>query len=311
MEDTFLPIDREQENTQPKFSFRPYYYFLIAFFLILFIGYFFLFVPPRKFKIGEIITIDQGSSLRSISKDLSEEGLIRSRAVFEAFVIIYGGEKHILPGDYLFEHELLVFEIARRISKGDRNIAPIKITIPEGFDVAEIAEVAGLKLSKFNKDKFIDLAEGDQGYLFPDTYFFFNNATEVTVYEFMKQNFEKKFAKIRPLISQAGKAEKEIIVMASIIEREAKGDSDRELISGILWNRLSKGMPLQVDAAPITYKEKGLPHMPIANPGLESIQAAIYPKSSSFLFYLHDKEGVVHYAKTFEEHRQNKFKYLR
>ncbi|MCX6747515.1 MAG: endolytic transglycosylase MltG, partial [Candidatus Nomurabacteria bacterium] len=79
----------------------------------------------------------------------------------------------------------------------------------------------------------------------------------------------------------------------------------------ILWNRIKIGMALQVDAAPITYKEKGLPGMPIANPGIESIKAAVYPKSSTYLYYLHGKDGEIHYAKTFEEHRQNKFKYLR
>ena len=99
--------------------------------------------------------------------------------------------------------------------------------------------------------------------------------------------------------------------MASIIEREAKGDSDRGYISGILWNRINKNMPLQVDAALKTYKTKGLPEQPICNPGLEAIKAAIHPVLSNYLYYLHDKNGVIHYAKTFEEHKKNKLKYLK
>ena len=99
--------------------------------------------------------------------------------------------------------------------------------------------------------------------------------------------------------------------MASIIEREAKGDIDRGIISGILWKRISLGMPLQVDAVPDTYKTKGLPESPIGNPGLESIKVAIYPQKSSYLYYLHDKNGVAHYAKTFSEHDNNINKYLK
>lgn len=311
MEENPLLTTPTSENLKPKNLFKPVYFFVILFFIILFWIYSFVFLPPTNFKAGEIFNIEEGGSLRSISKNLEDNGLIKSRALFEAFVIAYGGEKHILPGDYFFENKLPVFEIARRISQGDRNIEPIKITIPEGFDVSDIAEVVNNKLSKFNKDKFLNLASPNEGYLFPDTYFFFYNDNEEEVYKLMRENFEKKMQKIRPEIISVGKTETEIIVMASIIEREAKGDVDRELISGILWNRIKIGMALQVDAAPITYKEKGLPGMPIANPGIESIKAAVYPKSSTYLYYLHGKDGEIHYAKTFEEHRQNKFKYLR
>jgi UPF0755 protein len=99
--------------------------------------------------------------------------------------------------------------------------------------------------------------------------------------------------------------------MASLVEEEAKGDEDREYISGILWKRLSINMPLQVDAAPSTYEKRGLPENPITNPGLEAIQAAIHPKNSPYLYYLHDKEGNIHYARNFEEHKANKLKYLK
>ena len=126
----------------------------------------------------------------------------------------------------------------------------------------------------------------------------------------MSDNFEKK---ITPSSANyfSGKTEKEIIIMASIIEREAKGDTDRGIISGILWKRIQIGMPLQVDSAPETYKTKGLPDSPIGNPGLKAIEAAINPQSSSYLYYLHDKDGNIHYAKTFAEHEVNIEKYLK
>ena len=105
--------------------------------------------------------------------------------------------------------------------------------------------------------------------------------------------------------------EKDIIIMASIIEEEAKGDADRAYISGILWKRLSINMALQVDAAKETYQNRGLPEKPIVSPGLKAIKAAIHPQNSSYLYYLHDKEGGVHFAKSFAEHINNKTKFLK
>ena len=150
-----------------------------------------------------------------------------------------------------------------------------------------------------------------EGYLFPDTYFFLTDSNETDVINSMNGNFKKKIMPLLPDITAFGKTEKEIITMASIIEREAKGDTDREIISGILWKRIKIGMPLQVDAAPETYKIKELPKNPISNPGLLSIKAAIHPVSSSYLYYLHDKNGSIHYAKNFTEHQANIRKYLK
>jgi UPF0755 protein len=99
--------------------------------------------------------------------------------------------------------------------------------------------------------------------------------------------------------------------MASILEGEANGNLDAPTISGILWKRISLGMPLQVDVDKKTYREKGLPQNPLNNPGLVSIKAAIKPEKSNYLYYLHDKGGIVHYAVTFEEHKQNINKYLK
>ena len=185
------------------------------------------------------------------------------------------------------------------------------MTIPEGFNVTEIADVFVLKLTNFNKEKFLSLTKTQEGYLFPDTYFFFTTDTEVEVLHSMSENFDKKIASIRPEIISSGKKEKDTIIMASIIEKESKGNNDRGIISGILWKRLSIKMPLQVDAVPETYKTKGLPKNPIGNPGLEAIKATIYPQSSPYLYYLHDKDGNIHYARTFTEHKQNIKKYLK
>lgn len=291
--------------------FFPYKKIILFLAFVILIFYFLFFTAPKDFPAGQVFNITEGSGLRTVSLNLKEAQIIRSRIIFEAFVIIYGGDRHIAWGDYLFEKKLPVFKIAGRISDGKYNIAPIAVVVPEGFDVSEIADAFALKLKNFDKNNFLAEAQNKEGYLFPDTYFFFTTDNEEKALKAMSDNFEKKIEPIRPEIIASGKTEEEIITMASIIEKEAKGDADRAIISGILWNRISAGMPLQVDAAPDTYKTKGLPDSPICNPGLESIKAAIYPAESKYLYYLHDKEGIIHYARTFEEHRKNVIKYLK
>ncbi|OGI82190.1 hypothetical protein A3E95_00410 [Candidatus Nomurabacteria bacterium RIFCSPHIGHO2_12_FULL_44_22b] len=277
--------------------------------VFLFLFYFLFFSAPRNFPVGSIVNINEGAGLRSVSLKLVDENIIRSRIVFEAFIILYGGERHIIPADYFFERGIPVWQVARRISRGERHLAPIAVTIPEGFNALQIADAFIAKLPDFDKEKFLQVAR--EGYLFPDTYFFFTTDNEQDALRLMAANFEKKVSPLRPDIVSFGKSETDIIIMASLVEREAKGAADRGTVAGILWKRLGLGMPLQVDAALETYKTRGLPKEPIANPGLDSVKAAIYPEKSNYLYYLHDKEGGIHYAKTFEEHKANKLKYLK
>lgn len=296
----------KSKNRMPKKAL----FYVVCLFCFFLAFYFFFLSAPTNFPMGATVSIKYGESLRDVSRDFKEQKLIRSRTIFESFIIIYGGEKYLVVGDYLFKNKVPVFEVARRIAKKERDLAPLRVTIPEGFNNADIAETFSIKLKNFNKDKFLTEAYDKQGYLFPDTYFFFSEDNEESVLNYMEDNFNKKIKKIEPDIISSGKSEKEIITMASIIEKEARGDSDRGIISGILWNRISKKMPLQVDADLWTYKNKGLPESPVCNPGLEAINAAIQPVNSPYFYYLHDKNGIIHYAKTFEEHKKNKAKYL-
>lgn len=297
------------EKTQQKFP-KKFLLGGVVIILLTFIAIYFLFLKiPSNFPKGEILNIPEGATLRSVSQILSEEHLIYSRPVFEAFVVLYGGEKHMIPGDYLFEERARVYDIARRLSVGEKHLAPVKITIPEGFTKEDIVILAKNKLAYFNKDNFLENAQ--EGYLFPDTYFFLTTDTEEKVLKSLNDNFLNKTKELKSETEKLGKNFSDIMIMASIIEREASGEGDRDLISGILWKRISIGMPLQADAAPITYKEKGLPSAPIASPGLASIRAAIHPKTSPYLYYLHDKEGNIYFARTFAEHQKNIQKYLR
>ncbi|MBU0999069.1 endolytic transglycosylase MltG [Patescibacteria group bacterium] len=279
--------------------------------IVLFLIFYFLFLSaPADFPVGKILKIELGASLRSVSLQLKQEHIISFRPVFEFFAIAYGGEKHLIPADYLFEEKEPVWEVARRISRGERHLAPIKVTIPEGFNIDDIADTFVQKLVNFNKEKFLLLAKDQEGYLFPDTYFFFTTDTEIEALKSMGENFEKKITPLLPEIVSLGKNKRDIIIMASIIEGEAKGETDRGVISGILWKRISLNMPLQVDVALETYKTKGLPKSPVGNPGMAAILASIHPQNSLYLYYLHDKSGNIHYAKSFSEHQKNILKYL-
>ncbi len=293
------------------FKSNKIFFYTLGALVLFFLFYFFVFNAPTDFPSGTILKVEEGLSLRNVSLKLKEANIIRSRLVFEAFVIFFGREKYLIEADYYFENKLPVFEVARRISKGERHIAPVSVTIPEGFNLMQISDVFVSKLKNFNKYQFLTQAKSLEGYLFPDTYFFLTTDSEKEVIKYMNDNFNQKIASIRSDILSSHKTEREIIIMASIIEGEAKGDNDREIISGILWKRIGINMPLQVDVASDTYKTKGLPKNPIGNPGLEAILAAIHPKSSPYLYYLHDKDGVIHYAKTFAEHNRNVLKYLK
>jgi UPF0755 protein len=176
-------------------------------------------------------------------------------------------------------------------------LVPLKITIPEGFTCKDIAEKFKV-FKNFNQEAFLKTAQ--EGYLFPDTYFFTGRETEKEVIETMKDNFEKKAGQVKP----------EILIMASILEKEVKTIEDKKIVAGILWKRLEAGMPLQVDAEPSTYLYKELPGAPICNPGLESISAALNPVDSPYWYYVSDKQGITHFAKTFSEHQKNIAKYL-
>jgi UPF0755 protein len=266
-------------------------------------------------------------------KMLEEKNIIKSSFVFRTTLIVFGKERSILAGDYYFKKPEGVFSIARRLSGGLSGLSTKKVTIPEGISLEEIPALLRPDLVFFKADEFKTVTKGKEGYLFPDTYFFLSNADAVTVVNAMSENFDKKIDGIRLALEVFGHSLKEVVTMASILEEEARTPETRRMVSGILWKRISLDMPLQVDAAFLyinkkksseltlddlkidspynTYKYRGFPPTPITNPGLDSILAAIEPTKSKYLYYLSDKDGEMHYASTFEQHVQNKQKYLR
>ena len=288
--------------------------------------------PPAAFPTGELVSIPSGSSLAEVGTVLAENNVIQSPLTFRVLITLFAGSRGAKAGDYIFKEPLNVWDIARAVSLGQFGLEPVRIRIPEGARAVDMAVLYGSVLPRFNPDRFLSEALPQEGFLFPDTYFFLPNVREDTVIQAMRQNFDSRVATYTPELATSTYSLRDIVTMASIIEREARNSKDRHLIAGVLWNRIARGMPLQVDVTFLytigkntfqlttkdlitdspynTYTRKGLPPGPIGSPSLDSIDAALNPTRNKFFFYLADNTGVTHYSKTYQEHLQNKALYL-
>lgn len=263
---------------------------------------------PSNYPEHSIISVEKGFTLNQVSESLESTDVIRSKSLFKVFVALLGTQSGVKAGDYYLHYRESSLSLAWRVVQGKHNIDEVKVTIPEGFNNQEIADLFDEEFPLFDDKKFLTLSL-DQ-YLFPDTYFVKVSARAEDVIEILNRNFEDKIHSVQEQLDSSKHTMEEIIIMASLIEGEVQTKEDKEIVSGILWKRLSIGMALQVDSAPITYEEPGLPERSINNPGLVSIEAALNPKSSQYLYFISDKEGKTHYARTLDEHIQNIQKYL-
>jgi len=289
--------------------------------------------PPADFDRGTIVTFEEDKPLQNLLRDLKEKHVIRSVLLTRVFIQVYGEQNRVPAGEYYFKEGSWLPMVAKQLAKGDHQIPTIKVTFPEGMTNKEMADLLSQKIPNFDVKTFLAVAEKEEGYLFPNTYDFFATVQPQKIVEMLREEFAAQVLTIANELTASGKTEKDMVIMASILEGEVNTPEDRALVSGILWKRIEKNMPLQVDASFVyllgkgsadlsitdlsvdspynTYRNKGLPPGPINNPGLDAMRSAITPKDSPYFFYLSDKDGVTHYAKTFDEHKQNKAKYLR
>jgi UPF0755 protein len=265
-------------------------------------------LSPTKFPTGSIVTVPAGIGLYTLAERLQSEQVIRSPFWFRAVAILLGGERQMKAGQYFLTNRQNVFVIAWRVFHGRYDLETVKLTIPEGFNIAKIVALFDHRFLYFNHQNF--MSEAPEGYLFPDTYFIPINATASSTIKLLGDNFTRQVEPLLPDIVSSRRTLEEIIVMASLLEAEANNKEDRHMVSDILWKRLTIGMPLQVDSDIGTYQFMGLPPKPINNPGLESIRAAIHPIPTPYLYFLTGKDGKMHYAKTFDEHKKNIATYL-
>jgi UPF0755 protein len=285
------------------------------------------------------VNIPKGASACAIADLLARHGAIRSAFGFKILAFITGESRKLKPGGYRLNTSMSPAKILSKIANGE--VYAKWVTFPEGFTIRQIGErleACGLgKAARFSQlahrhasafqTSFPLPSNSLEGYLFPDTYLIPIGASEESVIRAMLTAFENKVVKpMADEIAASGMSLHQIITLASLIEREAKIPADRPLISAVLRNRLRSNMPLQCDATVLyalgehksrvlykylkinspynTYLYPGLPPGPIANPGLASIKAALYPANVDYMYYVARPDGSHIFSRTFEEHQR-------
>ncbi len=306
-------------------------------------GYYYVHSAAGSAREEVTVEVRPGASFHSIAKTLNEKEVIDSRKKFYLYAKLKGALQSIKAGEYLFDPGVTPEEILRKLRKG--SVIKYRLTIPEGYNLYQIAELLDKK-GLVSRTEFISIAfdkklmkklgvEGVslEGYLYPETYFFVKgmsceeiiSAMVGRLIDILPEDIEKRAAEI-------GFTVKDVINLASIIEKETANPDERSLISGVFHNRLKKPMRLQTDPTVIygmigrfdgdlkkkdlkkktpynTYRINGLPLGPIANPGIDSIKAALSPADVDYIYFVSMNNGSHVFARTLKEHNRNVWKY--
>ena len=300
---------------------------------------------------GGLFVVVKGENANVVASKLVKQNLISNRIFFLYYIWKSGALHEIKAGKYQLAAGATIPEIVKTITNPNLSSNEVEVMFREGLSMTEMAQL--INDNNLPGTEFLDLCKNPtteiknkydflkdlnanatlEGYLFPDTYAFAKNASAQLILEKILNNFAKKIdAQTLAEIKNQKKSLREIIIMASIIEKEAGKQEDMGKVSSVFWNRLKIGQRLQSDAtleyvlgtgkiqhsvketqfkSPYnTYQVAGLPPGPVSNPGLDAIKAAINPTQSDYLYFLTDlatKKTI--FAKTFEEHVQNKAKY--
>jgi UPF0755 protein len=292
------------------------------------------FEAPARFAEPRMVTIEKGEPLRAVARELARAGVVRSEMAMLMYGEFSAAAREIKPGDYEFRGGERIPQVMRHLVNGD--VVVVTVTIPEGLTVHQIAErleAAGLVCqTNFESAarrgglvRALGLTPlGAEGYLFPATYRFSPRATVNEILSVMLGRFYRILTpQVEERMFAIGMTPRQVVTMASLVEKEAKVPGERPLIAGVFYNRLKLGMPLQSDpsaeyslggetasaatavrtpSAFNTYAHGGLPPGPIANPGLDSIEAALYPAHSDFLYFVARDNGTHVFSRTFAQH---------
>lgn len=286
--------------------------------------------PSSKEENIKTVIIPKGKSADQIAEQLKKEGLIKSESAFSLYVKMQGLSSKLSAGTFKLSASMSIPQLVKALSGTP---SETWVTLVEGWRVEEMADKLNEQLT-IDKGQFLKQAK--EGYMFPDTYLFPNDVTSEQIVKAMRDNFDKKYSEdLRIKIKAQGLTDDEGVILASIVEREARSDRVRKMVASILLKRLKIGMGLNADAtiqyalgyqadekswwkrhltredlkvdSPYnTYLYKGLPSAPICNPSLSSLQAVADADSNvSYLYYYHDSKGNSYYGKTLEEHNAN------
>ncbi len=312
----------------------------IGLFFILGSGLFFFYwqslQPVSSSDKPQMFVVSYGEGISSVGDRLVKAGLIRNKLVFLLEAEKSGLEKKLIPGDFRLSPSMNLREVIFTLSEGNIDVW---VTIIPGWRWQQVALALQEKLTTFDSS-WLEILEKKDGFLCPDSYLIPKRADVHLFLDIVERNYNKK---VSPLVVQAkkrGLTEKELIILASLVEREAKDERGRLIVAQVLLNRLKENWPLQVDAtvqyavasmncvdffdkeclwwprisgaqtreidSPFnTYLYRGLPPAPICNPSLQSIEAVLKaPLDSPYWYYFSDEEGVIHPSQTLEEHNE-------
>jgi UPF0755 protein len=284
-----------------------------------------------------VVYIKSKTGVQDIALLLQEAGVIRSTWTFLALAYLQGSLKRLQSGEYEFTSGMSLFEILQKLESG--RVVTHQVTIPEGFTAEDIAKLlAGERLA--DRDRFLALVQDPmvaarlevaaarlEGYLFPDTYRLTRGMGEEEIIRVMVGRFRQSVPPdFRERAARLRMDPHEVVTLASLIEKEARLNAERPVISAVFHNRLRQRMPLQSDPTAVymvprgpgritasdlqrrspynTYLVQGLPPGPIANPGLASLQAALNPAPVNYLYFVAKNDGSHFFSRTLEQHQQ-------
>lgn len=299
------------------------------------------FGPTDKYAATDEFIINPDESMGKVASDLAAKGFVRNPLIFQIAYLREADGRPVLPGGYKISKSMDAWTIASQLVEPPY---AAWVTIPVGVRKEQIGDILAKALGWGDDQKAEwTIATKDtggnyvEGVFFPDTYFIPTDEDPALVAERMKDRFKEKFAPYAAQAVKAGIPWTKVLTIASLIQRETGNVSDMHVISGVIENRLHKGMPLAIDATlqyiegseengwwpkpdsastypdtPFnTYKRTGLPPHPIAEPGLAAIDAALNPSKTDCLFYLHDLHGQLHCSPSYAGQQANVQKYLR
>ena len=304
--------------------------------LIIVVGIFWYnsqFSAPQGSTLNERFVVSISDTQTQIVSNLKTQGFIKSEWGFGEVLKIKGWENKIQPGAYQVSKNMDAWQLAVVLTK-----QPYQkwVVIPEGLRKEQVADILQQQLNLSDSEKQNFLNDAKEGYLFPDTYLLDSDYTGQQIAERMMSQFNTKAADVFNSATKANIRNDTLVILASLIQREAANDQEMPTIAGVMWNRLTQNMPLQIDASvqyvlgkegdwwpkitpadyqidsPYnTYTNKGKPVAPICSPGLAAINAVVNYQDSDYLYYLHDSQGQIHLAKTYQEQLDNINKYLK
>lgn len=292
------------------------------------------------------LDVKRGESVSSISLLLEQKKIISSHFFFKLYYRIFYKKTKLMSGEYYFDKPISMKEVISKMRKGE--VLLYKTTVKEGLTIDEIARFLE-RSNNIDYRKFIEasknvslIADLDkkavnlEGYLYPDTYFVSKGTESDSIIKTMVRKFRERFSEsYRWRAKELNMTMREIVTIASLIEKETASGDERALISSVFYNRLKIGMPLGCDPTIIyalklkneytgklgwkdlkiespynTRINKGLPPGPICNPGIDSIEAALFPERTEYLYFVAKDSKTHYFSKTLREHNWAVKKYI-